>query len=375
MGGDRGVHLLGAGLAASWLAACVIADLATPPSLVALAPLFALAPLVACAVLSTRVTAVFAALALVAAVASGLWNHTWETAQQLVRIVDVALVSASAVAIAAVRIARERRHARVVAIAEVAQRAVLPKVPSLAGSVAAGARYQSAAVDAVVGGDVYDCYLSATHVRFFIGDVRGKGIAAVEQAARTTRAFRQAAAVQPDLPGVAEEMSSYLAQFFDDEEFVTGLLVDATDPGHLVLVGCGHPPALLVTRDGSASLLDAPVGLPLGLGERYEALRVPWAPGDRLLMYTDGLSEARDSRGEFLGVPTLAPILRQGVLDEALDDVVRVVREHVPQGSLTDDLAVVLLENVGDRHVHEPLPPRSPLLERAAGSHGTQMTR
>jgi hypothetical protein len=59
---------------------------------------------------------------------------------------------------------------------------------------------------------------------------------------------------------------------------------------------------LLVGRDGTASLVELPAGLPLGLGESYEADTASIKSGDRLLMYTDGLSEARDREGVFLPV-------------------------------------------------------------------------
>jgi sigma-B regulation protein RsbU (phosphoserine phosphatase) len=342
---DRRAQVIGTGAATLWLAAVVVVDLATGSTIV-LAALFALGPLIACAVLSARATTVFAVAAVALAVASGGWNGDWAGAQQVVRIVDVVLVSTAAVVVAQVRVRREARHARVVAIAEVAQRAILPTLPAMVGQVAIGTRYLSAAQDAVVGGDLYDCYHSDSHVRFLVGDVRGKGIAAVEQAARVIRAFRQSAATQPDLPAVAEEMSSYLAPFFDDEEFVTAALVDATDPTQLTLVSCGHPPPVLVDGAGPASLLEAPAGLPLGLGETYETHTVPWRPGDRLLMYTDGVSEARDAQGEFLPLLTLAPLLRADTVDAALDGLLEAVSQHVPSGHLTDDLAVMLLENV-----------------------------
>ncbi|HSE70622.1 MAG TPA: PP2C family protein-serine/threonine phosphatase, partial [Nocardioidaceae bacterium] len=237
------------------------------------------------------------------------------------------------------------------------QRTILPTLPSLVGQVALATRYQSAAQDATVGGDLYDCYHSEAHLRFLVGDVRGKGIAAVEQAARVIRAFRQSAATEPTLAEVAEDMSAYLAPFFDDEEFVTALLVDTTDPDRLTLVSCGHPPALLVDRAGQGTFLEAPAGLPLGLGSDYEEVTIPWRAGERLLMYTDGLSEARDARGQFLPVQELAPRARQESVDEALEALLEAVRDHVPRGQLTDDLAVLLLEHATTDHPHTRVRP------------------
>jgi serine phosphatase RsbU (regulator of sigma subunit) len=337
------------GLATLWLVVLVALDLAVTGLSFVLAPLFALSPLIACAVLPARVTSVFAFAAIASTICSGWWNGTWGTAQQIVRIIDVVLVSAAALFVAVVRVRREQRFARVVVIAEVAQRAVLPTLPPVVGQVAIGARYVSAAQDAVVGGDLYDCYHSDLHLRFLVGDVRGKGIAAVEQAARVIRAFRQSAATESSLPAVAHDMSRYLEPFFEDEEFVTALLVEVSDPTRLTLVSCGHPPPMLVGTDGCGSLLDAPAGLPLGLGDTYEGATVPWDPGDRLLMYTDGLSEARDVDGEFLPLLPLAPVLTTHAIDDSLDGLLDEVRRHVPSGNLTDDLAVILLENLPRR--------------------------
>jgi hypothetical protein len=63
-------------------------------------------------------------------------------------------------------------------------------------------------------------------------------------------------------------------------------------------------------------------------------------------MYTDGLSEARDASGEFLAVPSLAPLLKGETVDESLNGALEAVRRHIPSGKLSDDLAVMLLENV-----------------------------
>lgn len=344
MTGDRASVVAAAG-AAAWLVAAVAVDIATPGPALVLTGLFGLAPLIACTVLSRRVTVLFAAAAVLMAAGSVWWDHVWSM-QQLVRIADVVLLSGAAVLVAAVRVRREGQYARVAAIADVAQRAVLPRLPERVRQVEVAARYLSAAQDAVVGGDLYDLYYSEDRLRLLVADVRGKGLGAVEHAARVIRAFRQAAAREASLTGTAADMSRYLAPFFDDEEFVTALLVDASQPCRLTMVSCGHPPPLLVRSGGAGEFVEAPPGLPLGLGEDYEEISVGWAAGDRLLMYTDGLSEARDENGEFFPVHRLSPsLLTGGTLGEALDGLIAQVSGYVPHGELIDDLAVMLVQH------------------------------
>ncbi len=345
MTGRRG-EIIGFALATTWLVAAVVLDVVEAGPTLLVVVLFAVAPLIASAALPPRVTAGFAVAAVVLALGSGWWDSTWGANQQLIRVFDVVIVSIAAVLVSGVRVRRERQYARMVAIAYVAQRAILPTLPAKVGGVAVSSRYLSAAEDALVGGDLYDYYHSEGCTRFLVGDVRGKGIGAVEQAARVIRAFRQSAASASDLVAVAEQMNAYLVPFLDDEEFVTALLVDVTDLARLTVVSCGHPPPLLTKADGRATFLDPPPGLPLGLGQDYAALTVTWSHGDRLLVYTDGLSEARDARGQFLSPLSLAPALSAGSVDEALDSVLDATRGHVPAGELTDDLAVLLLENL-----------------------------
>jgi serine phosphatase RsbU (regulator of sigma subunit) len=279
-------------------------------------------------------------------VLSGLYNDNWDTPQQWVRLLAVVLVGATAIAVAVVRIRRERSYARMAAIAEVAQRVILPTLPRTAGTVSATARYWSSAQDAMVGGDLYDCSLTGGRIRFLIGDMRGKGLGAIEQAARVIRAFRQAAAIHPELEVVASDMDAYLIPFFDEEDFVTALIVDVTRTNLLTLTSCGHPPPLLVRADGAAELVEVvPPGLPLGLGGTYDSVVMPWRSGDRLLLYTDGISEARGSDGQFLSLLSLAPVVGAGTIDEAMEACLDAVRHHVPSGELSDDAALVLLEN------------------------------
>lgn len=350
-GGARNVGVV---LAAVTLFGLVIVDILISNSIV-LSPLFALAPLMACAVLPATPTAAFAAAAVLAAVSSGQWNDTAGSPQHLVRILDVALIGAAAVAVAVVRVRRESRMVRLATLAEIAQKAVLPVLPAHARRTDIAVRYQSAGDDTLIGGDLYDCYHSRSHTRFLVGDVRGKGIEAVEQAARVIRAFRQAAAIQPDVGSVAEDMSDYLVPFFDDEEFVTAILLDTSDASRPLLVNAGHPPPLLVHPDRSCELLERDADLPLGLGRDYHHHEFSWQPGDRLLLYTDGLSESRDRNGAFLDLRGLAPLLVGGTLEQALDRVLSAVRAHSAHHAFTDDVAVLLLEHTATGPEYLPL--------------------
>ncbi len=172
----------------------------------------------------------------------GLVERHVDGAQQWIRLVDVVLVGAAAVGIAYVRVRREQQLARVTTIAETAQRAILPSLPAGTDGLRMAARYLSAAEDAVVGGDLYDCCLEG-YTRVLVGDVRGKGFAAVEQAARVIRAFRQAAAAKQHLPDVASSMHTYLEPFFGPEEFATALLVECSSDS-ITLTSAGiRPPS------------------------------------------------------------------------------------------------------------------------------------
>ena len=84
-------------------------------------------------------------------------------------------------------------------IAETAQRAVLRTMPTAIGSVGLAARYVSATAEALVGGDLYEVAATPYGVRVIVGDVRGKGLEAVQTAAAVLGAFRAAAFTEPDL--------------------------------------------------------------------------------------------------------------------------------------------------------------------------------
>ncbi|MFF4829586.1 PP2C family protein-serine/threonine phosphatase [Streptomyces sp. NPDC001312] len=213
--------------------------------------------------------------------------------------------------LAAHRARREHTLATVRSVAETAQRVLLRPVPHRLGQVSVETLYLSAAAEAQIGGDLYEAVATAHGVRLLIGDVRGKGLVAVETAATMLGAFREAAPDEPDLAALARRMersmSRYAAQLPGAEaaeRFVTAVFAEIPDDEHVVrLVNCGHPPPLLVSGRGVTELEatepSPPINLAGLLGGGYHVDVAPFRPGDKLLLYTDGVTETRDPAGTF----------------------------------------------------------------------------
>ncbi|MGZ4604197.1 MAG: PP2C family protein-serine/threonine phosphatase [Kineosporiaceae bacterium] len=157
-----------------------------------------------------------------------------------------------------------------------------------------------------MGGDFFDFVADAGRVRVILGDVSGKGVDAVTQAARAIRAFRQYAAGEPDLLGVTRRIDAYVSPFWKWEYYATAVLVELGEADTLTVVSAGHPPPFHVSGGTVRELAVRPC-LPLGLGAGDEVSVHVWDPGDRLLLYTDGLVEARDTSGRFLPVRRSTP--------------------------------------------------------------------
>ncbi|WP_031517227.1 PP2C family protein-serine/threonine phosphatase [Streptomyces sp. NRRL F-5123] len=263
--------------------------------------------------------------------------------------------SAAALAVAAVAcfaVSRRRRAAarlvEVTSVAETAQRALLRPPPDAVGPIRIAASYRAAAQFARIGGDVYAVADTGFGLRVLIGDVRGKGLEAVATGAVVLGCFHETAFDHPTLEGLAGRLELSLRRYLDDAEgFVTALLVDIAPDGRLRALSCGHPPPLLLR---GADALDVPVapGLPLGLGNLPPAAGPSPAPvdvrlrqGDTVLLYTDGITEARDAAGAFY---PLAERLRahpgRPAPADLLDWLQEDARAHA--GGLTHDDAALL---------------------------------
>jgi serine phosphatase RsbU (regulator of sigma subunit) len=343
----------------------------------ALAGYFGLSALLVSGARGPRRTAAMGMLAVVVAVLSGLWDHRFLTNAHLAAILLVAAQSAVAVWIAVHRSRRESelRHretelVRVRAIADVAQRALLPEVPTTIDGACFAARYLSAAEEATVGGDLYEVVATSHTIRVIIGDVRGKGLPAVRLASVVLGAFREAAVTWLEPEQVAAACARAVSREADDEDFVTALLLDIHPDGRLSLVSAGHhPPMRLAVRgtDGPAEHSEphGPMRLkspspPLGLAEWFTPATARWSIGDRLLLFTDGLIEARSPSGAFFPLEDHMDVLLDGTLEEALDRLTERVTAHAG-GHLRDDLAMLLIERRPLAAPAETPVPRQPL--------------
>ncbi|WP_328416926.1 serine/threonine-protein phosphatase [Streptomyces violaceus] len=194
---------------------------------------------------------------------------------------------------------RERVLAAVRSVAETAQHALLRPVPANVGPFQVAVRYSAAAAEARIGGDLYALIPTRHGVRLIVGDVRGKGLPAVGTAALVLGVFREAAHDEPDLLAVVERIERSLTRNLGHDDFVTAVVAGYPPGGHLEVVNCGHTPPLLVSASGSVTpvepdLPSPPLGLRALAGHAPGLQALPFADGDQLLLYTDGVTEARD---------------------------------------------------------------------------------
>ena len=250
---------------------------------------------------------------------------------------------------------QSERLAGVTLVADAAQQAILAPPPTRIGPVALSARYLSAAVEAHVGGDLYEIVRGPSTVRLLVGDVRGKGLSAVRTATVVLGEFRAAAAGPGDVAHVAREIDRRILPYLPDaEDFVTGVLVDIEHDGRFSVVSCGHPAPLVLASTGAVDEVELDHSPPLGLGVDPMPAYGKLSPGDRMLLFTDGLIEARLPDGEFIDPAPFLPVVGQAQFDSALDGLLASLKKAAG-ASLGDDLALLLAcyDPDGDDEAHE----------------------
>jgi phosphoserine phosphatase RsbU/P len=232
-------------------------------------------------------------------------------------------------------------------LARQVQRGLLPlRLPEVPG-YEFFAHYESAHE---VGGDYYDfILLPGQRVAILLGDVCGKGVVAALLMAKLSADARFCMLTEPDPAAAVTRLNSLMCQSGNADRFVT-LAAAVVDPGsHTVtLVNAGHPPPLiyhLATRTVEEAIGDAMAGMPLGIldGFEYQSCQISLEPGDSILAFTDGVTEAMDA--DDLQLETKG--VYDAVQGEAhsprglVEQVVKAVKKFAAGRSQSDDIAVV----------------------------------
>jgi serine phosphatase RsbU (regulator of sigma subunit) len=245
-------------------------------------------------------------------------------------------------------IARAQLYEQRSFVARRLQRQLLPqRVPSVEWLETASS-YRALGEGTEVGGDFYDLMPAGEGWAALIGDVQGKGIDAAGVAGAARHIIRGLARALDDPALIVQGANEALVADLDVDRFVTLALALCTraEDGVLARIACaGHPPPLVLRVDGTVERVDEP-GLIIGVDllARYEEARVRLAPGDTLVLYTDGILEARQGRESF-GDARLAAAVGSAVGGSA-EDVVRAVTSAVMTyegGQARDDQAVLCL--------------------------------
>jgi serine/threonine protein phosphatase PrpC len=206
-----------------------------------------------------------------------------------------------------------------------------------------------------VAGDTVDYAVDSGWARVAVFDGMGHGLRSAQLAALAVAAYRNARRAEQGLADVARVVHDALVEAFGGIAFSTAVLAELdTDTGMLSWINAGHPQPLLLRRGRLVRSLHVRPTLPLGLvvtgrpaGDVVVG-REQLQPDDRVLFYTDGVTEARSPAGVFFGDRALVDLLGRNIASglpapETMRRVVRALLDH-QQGQLDDDATLLLLE-------------------------------
>ena len=201
-----------------------------------------------------------------------------------------------------------------------------------------------------VGGDAYDYAVDGPLAQFMVLDAMGRGMRAGLTCVVAMAAMRTARRENKGLFAIGRAADAALAEHFADQRFVTAVLGELEmDTGRLRYINAGHPAPLLLRNGKAVRALTGGRRMPLGLDDSaIEIAEESLEPGDRLLLYTDGVTEARDNAGELFGTDRLVDLAERSAVDElpapeTLRRLAHSVMQH--QGGLpTDDATIMLVE-------------------------------
>jgi serine phosphatase RsbU (regulator of sigma subunit) len=188
-----------------------------------------------------------------------------------------------------------------------------------------------------IGGDFYDVIASAGCISAVLADICGKGVSAALLASILQGMIYAQLKASVPLEEIADVANRFLCQKDLGEKYAT-LVIARLDPdGKLEFVNCGHVPPFLVR--GGELVRTQPRNPPVGLldGLTYTTESYQLAPEDRLVVFTDGLTEAQDASGEYFGDERL----REAVAANSFDEIFARLQDFCGETPLNDDCTVL----------------------------------
>ena len=201
-----------------------------------------------------------------------------------------------------------------------------------------------------VGGDLYDAILyDQDHVGLLIGDVSGKGIPASLYMARLVSDFRFHSSQIPDPGQLFSVLNDSLVERSSQGMFITlqYILLDATTGVIQITDGGHHPPVILRQRSNRAFPLKVDGGYPLGIfaDAIYPVSEFTLEPDDILIMYTDGVVEARNKDGDSFSLERLLKLVKRcsGSVDRILDTIIKGILKFSKDAVQHDDITLMVM--------------------------------
>lgn len=201
-----------------------------------------------------------------------------------------------------------------------------------------------------VGGDCFDYAVNGTTAHIAVIDAMGHGLGATLLATVAVGALRNARRSGLELVDTVRSMDKWLTSQFGPDMFVTAIVAELDIVnGQYRWVNAGHPPALLLRGGQVVKEFDEGINPPLGLQDDVPVVMVErLEPGDRVVIYTDGVTEARDAANKLFGTDRLVDFVTRAAADklppsETLRRLNRAILEH-QEGHLQDDATTVLVE-------------------------------
>jgi serine phosphatase RsbU (regulator of sigma subunit) len=199
-----------------------------------------------------------------------------------------------------------------------------------------------------IGGDAFDYGVDRETARLAIFDAVGHDLAAGLLATAAVAAFRNARRSGLDTLLTMRHIDAAIADNFGLPRFVTGIVATLDiASGRFAWSVAGHPPPLLVRQGRVVKELEAEPGLPFGLGCEPVVTVEQLEAGDRILLYTDGVTEARSPSGALFGLEALADLVSRGVREHTPPETMRLLMHGIEahnEGPMRDDATAVMLE-------------------------------